>query len=258
MTTTVYDAAVDAILDNYADAIEGGNAYRGSGTVYNGVAGYSSPDELAGDTVTATGNGTTTTVVSTTIDATSAAEKLVRERTPPMFLKCLTQVALTGNVGYARKITAFNGVSTYTVAPGFANATASGDTFELLEGFKRAPASQDIMGSGAGFDRFFELALLPGSLVDMLGSGRKRYRGELELSVRFEKRGNQRAAKNRALASMQWIRSVIDRGELRDGTYVDGIIMQEAAPTLLQVDDQTKYIAVDRYPIEYRLTATYG
>jgi hypothetical protein len=260
VTTTVYDNPIGSILDNYADAIEGGNAYRGSGTAYTGIAGYRSFDPFMGETVTSSGNGTTTTVVSTTLAAGDAL-KLVHETSPPVFLLSKTQAALTGNVGAARRITAHNGTSTFTVAPAFPEATASTDTFQLREGFKRSPNTIDLEADDsakAGWDRYFQLSAAAGSRLDYSGNGRYLFETELHLRLRLRKAAARREVLASALENMALLATVLSDGNLRDsdGTgYTQVLSAPDGTPETL-ADDDHKVVLLARYRLVYRVTST--
>ena len=119
---TILTETIGGILDNFADAIEGGNSYRGSGTAYKGIPSTRSPDWRLSTGENATGGSTTTAVIGG-IAATTAAQ-LVRTDAAPYFLLCTAQNSGTGNTGAARKITDYDGTDTFTVAPAFAEAVS--------------------------------------------------------------------------------------------------------------------------------------
>ena len=184
---SILTQAVGAILDNYADVIEGGNSYN-SGTSYKGIPGTQSHDRAIDEvgTVTASGNGTTTTI--TYANSLADTARYYRADGPPFFLRCTSSAGAgsADNADGARKVSNWSATTITTAA--WPDGTLSGDAFVMMEGFKRAPDSFDIESDGpdTGFDRFFHLRLVPGALLPWSGANTKTYRGILELRLRIE------------------------------------------------------------------------
>jgi hypothetical protein len=258
--STAYDTATGGILDNYADAIEGGNSYRGSGTAYKGIAGSSSLHDLAGTSIVCTsGAASKTTFVSTTI-ADAIAEQLVRTDTPPMFLLCASQDSGTGNTGGARKIASFTAsTDTYAVAPAFAENIQTNDAFTVREGFRRLPDNVDIededTGIAAGWDRAFSLHMTPGLRQGWFGNSVYQFRSQLEIRVRFLKAHRQQNAIAAALENIGLFRVILPRSDLRS-SGVQELSPFEAEPEIL-TDDAYKIVVADRYDLTYRVEAAY-
>lgn len=255
---TAVQSALSAILDNYADVIEGGNAYRGSGTGYHGIPGSGGDHELEAAAVTASG-GSASTVVTASLSAAQAAQ-LVRTTTRPFFLLCATQAAGTGNTGAARRIASHDGASTFTMTTDFAEAVQSGDTFTVREGLKRAPDDQEMeAGDGrapAGYDRFFELSALPGTRLPIFGSGREFFTTELTVRLRILKHAKSRQTKARAYDDLWRLASVMCRGAHRDGTNVQVLHAQESSVEIVE-DDINRLVAELSLTMVYRVAADY-
>lgn len=254
---TMLQEAIGSILDNYADAIEGGNAYRGSGTAYSGICGAYSHSEHE-DFGLSPISGSTTTIVGTALTADIGAA-IVRTDAPPFFVLCTSQAALTQNTGAARKITAYDsGTNTLTVSPAFNDAVAGGDIFAVKEGFKRAPDNVDINDDEAtgAFDRFFRFTMLPGTLAPWFGNSVEQYDSTLEIQLRIMKRARDRNATASALENVLRFRSILTRGEHRDGTYTQRLSAQSNAPTVLD-EDAERVIVSDKYAITYRIASDF-
>jgi hypothetical protein len=243
-------SSVGAVLDNYADAIEGGNERRGSGSLYPGIPGVLSHDELAGTEVTATG-GTVGEVVCAL--AADLAARLVREDGPSLFLECTSGT----NAGIARRILAHDGDDTFTVQD-FPDAVQGGDVFAVSEGFRRMPdnietMSEDTDGRGGGFDRHFRLALMPGRMLDWYGDGVQLFESQLEVVLRFAKRGADTLTRERALVNALRIRSHLVSGELRDGTYTQSVVAIGGAP---RIDDRGDHVEItDELRLVYKVNS---
>lgn len=255
--------AIGSILDNFSDAVEGGNAYRSSGDKYWGIPSLRSHDDrlFTGKTSTF---GTKTTVAIPTVTAADGA-RLVREDAAPFFLLCTAQASGTGNTGAARKITTHT-VATFVVETDFAETVANGDTFSALEGFKRM---QDITDHEAedtaevgGHDRAFSFDMHPGRQLDRGGDGTETWESELRMKLRILKKGREQTARKSALENAQNIASILTgvtaRGEgaldLR-GDYTESLTAMDREPTIEQ--DSTKVVATVRFKITYRFDAVY-
>lgn len=248
---------IGTILDNYADVIEGGTAYRGSGTAYDGIPGTRSPSKSisAGET---TAGGSGTTVQITTITAAVGAE-LARAEGPPFFLLCTAQASGTSNVGAARKISSHDGTDTFTVATAFPVAVASGDTFSVVEGFLRMPDAFDIesedTGSTGGWDRVFHLSMLPGTRLSWYGNGTETYESELEVRIRILKRSRARQSTASALENSYTIRSAMSKPTHR-GDYTQLIDAEAGKPEVL-ANDNEKIVILDKLRCVYQTEASF-
>lgn len=252
--TLLSQSAVGAILNHYADVIEGGNAYAG-GTSYIGVPGVYSHHELAdpdlsSNTLTAA-SGSTTTVVTTTLGASLLA-RLVRSDAAPFFLLSLTQASLTRNVNTARRITAHDG-STQLTVDAFDEAVAATDTFQILEGFKRMPdfASGGPNDEPGAYDRGFRLRMSPGVDAGVFGSGIKDLRTNIRVMLRLRKTREHIDLEASAMENMNRIRIALAAGGNRDGTYVQSVTVPDSEPT---IDETASHITVtDALPLVYRI-----
>lgn len=254
--STVLEDALGAILDNVADAIEGGYAYRGSGDAYAGIPGTQSHDERAGATITAdTGASTTSIPAKNANDALFAS--MSRTDGPPFFL-----LGTSGdNDGWARKITGYTAATnTFAVGKAFGAAPAENATFTVLEGFKRAPDNWDLDGEGnaaeASWDRFFSVSAMPGVRASWYGNGVQQFETQLEVRLRILKRNRARKAASSALENVARFRMVLTRGDHRDGTYTQLLDASASAPEVV-VDDKHKVIVADRYRLVYRATSNF-
>ncbi len=261
---SLHDQALEVILRNYADVIEGGNAYRGSGTSWRGIPGdYSNDDGLrnAHDTpLTAEPGGSTTTVVvasSRSWDST----RWVKEETAGFFLVGLTGTA--ANVGAARRITGWNDTTkTFTVDAFPASVTAA-DTFEVRQGFKRVPNQEDPERlGGVAFDRGFWLRAVPGRRMDLAGAGVSNYRTEMVLSLRLLKYGRMHDANEAILSNLSILREALTMAgaygvpDHRDGTYTRALLAPEEEPAI--VEDKDRILATDRFPLIYRVNNAFA
>jgi hypothetical protein len=255
----VSSQAIGYILDNYADVIEGGTTWRGSGTSYAGIPGTQSNDSFLRDytTITATAAGSTTAIVASAVDA--ASERWERGNTAGFFLRCDT--GADGSTDYARRITAWNNTTKTFTVDAFPVAPGDAATFTPLQGFKRLPNGIDIEASGtamqSGFDRYFDLSLISTAQRDMNGGGYETHDGELVVRVRFLKYSQLHKIRESAAENMAILRSVIQRGDHRDGTYVRAIRPPESAPEVV-TDDAEKLVLAQRFPITYRIVRTFG
>lgn len=150
------DAPIEVIINNIADIIEGGNAYRGSGTAYIGLATVQpSRRSSAYPTVTATTNGTTTTVIDTV--RTEPSSFWVRTRGVPLYLYCSS--GTSGNLYRWRKITGWNATTATFTTSAWPVATASGDVFAIRDGFKYVQSDIDLFEEAGDQDRVFDVII---------------------------------------------------------------------------------------------------
>ena len=252
--------AIGGILDNYADAIEGGSAYRGSGTSYRGMPGSRSQDEgLKGGTdtpVTASNNGTTTTMLYAGGDWPSS--RWVKADTPGFFLICTSGTA--ANVKAARRITGWDNTTKTFTADAFPDSTSNGDVFTIAQGFKRHPDITDIdseeSGAADSYDRVFSLTMTPGIRVPMYGAGLHTNRAAIEVRLRILKRGHSRQAKASILENAMLIREALSN-PIHRGDFTQIVEAESSEPTI-EIDDTLKFVMVDRLRIDYRVEASFN
>jgi len=254
--TTILEATPSSILDLIADVIEGGNAYA-SGTSYPGIPGLHSVLENVPTTLTADSNGTTTTVVADDLSDTEA-DRLVRSSdAPPIFLMCASGTAL--NKGRARKLASYSS-GTYTTAA-FAAATASADTFTVLEGFKRAPDTAELRDDIAGHDRNFYIAAIPGERLPLYGNESHQYSATLEITWRFLRYGRDRTVKDSLLDNLTRIRTILTRpsqaGGAAGNATLHALFAEGSEPEIL-VDDEMKVVVADRYQMQYSVPSDFS
>jgi hypothetical protein len=252
---------VGAILDHYADVIEGGNAYNG-GTAYYGIPGRYSNTQWLRDgtysTLTSGGNGTTTTIVmaNTTVHP---ANRWVRDKLPSYYALC-TSATNAANTNKARRITAWT-ANTYTfTVQAFDAATQEADEFDVLEGFKRVPNGLDINdadeGQAAGYDRFFDLELMPIRALGWYGAGQQTWEGTLTVVLRLLKHARVRDWRRSFVENLTIIGNVMSSNqsgqEHRDSTYVRTLEPPQGAPEV-RVNDRAKIVAALDLRIRYRV-----
>lgn len=256
--TTLLTESTGIILDNFADAIEGGNTHRGSGTAYKGVPGT----RTWHDWVKANGTGlavdagvsSTTAIKITGVPAAQAAT-MVRVSGPPFFLLATT-AATAGVTGAARKIASHTGVTFTTAA--FPGVVLAADVMSIVEGFKRVPDGLDIEADGseespAGYDRFFRLSMLPGERVSWAGNGVSMYRAVLAVDLRILRRSRQHQCAESALENAGRIAYALTMGAHR-GTYVQ-VCEQATAPTPIK-DDINKVVVRSTFNVLYQLNTS--
>lgn len=254
--------SVGDILDNYADAIEGGNSYRGSGTSYGGIPGLESNDDGlrngSDGSITASANGTTTTIVYGS--GTWATSRWVKSETPSFYAVC-TSAANEDNEGAARKITNWAlGTTTFTTIA-FPSATTSGDVFTVLQGFKRLPNTVDIENEetevGSGWDRFFRLDMLPGEPTEFYGSGVRNYSSVMNVRLRLLKYGRDRDARDSVLANLRILRDgIVDSSHTGGSTLIRAAIPENGTEDIL-TDDANKVVGQIGVRVYYRVSTTF-
>jgi len=255
---TVLTESIGDILDNFADAIEGGKDYRGGfAAAYKGVPSAQSMDYRESATNSLATAGSTTTATMGDI-AASAGLRAVRSDAAPFFLLCVSQASGSGNTGAARKITSHNGVDTFVVAPAFPEAVANGDRLAIVEGFKRMRDVTDIEaedGIAGGLDRTFSLRLVPGRRLPWYGNGYETFESTMELTIRLLKKGRERTARKSALENIQQMRTILTRLDVR-GNYVQLVDVLSTLPETVE-DTADKVVIKDKYRVVYRLSAAY-
>jgi hypothetical protein len=257
---TILNQAVGDIIENYADVIEGGNSYRGSGTVYRGIPGNYPNDSNLRD-----GTDTPLTVVGTTVSTTTfdvtghswEQARWVKTQSPGFWALCNTAGS---NFGQARKITGYNNTTkVFTVAPAFSAAPSANDSMVILQGFKRIPNSIDIEDDHVklvdGYDRRFHLKMGPGKPTAYSGTGARTYRTELQLRLRLTKKDRVHDTEASLLDNLAALSSPIETGanpDHRDGTYTRAIWVEEEPETLK--DDQYKIVVSQKFVLVYRIS----
>lgn len=252
--------AVGAILDHYADVIEGGNGWN-SGTVYYGIPGrYSNTQWIrdgSGDSLTAAA-----TVDSATLEVaatTYASNRWVRANQPSYYVLC-TSATQAANVNKARRITAWDDPNDQFTVQAFPAAITDADEFTVLEGFKRIPNTVDINdeeeGQPAGYDRFFDLELHPVRALDWYGSGVQTWEGRLVVVLRLLKHARVHDWRSSFVENLTILGNAIASSqsgqEHRDGTYVRTLEPPLEAPEV-RVDDRAKIVAALELRIRYRV-----
>lgn len=265
MTTTILNQAPAAILSNYADVIEGGNAYRGSGDDYAGIPTLQSKDRAIDEigTLTPTLGGNTTTLYAPTSLTAAQVATYVRTDIPPVFILCTSNgEAEDRNVGAARKVTGWTagGAEDDIITFGekaWPVSTNGSDTYVARIGYKRVPDIYDIEADGPerGWDRTFQLRLFPGNQLDLNGNGTRWFAAELEVRLRFEKHRRERLALDSLLENLTILRSVIPQGDNRDATFVQSIDARTTEPEI--VEDSDKVVITDRYDMTYRVQSKF-
>lgn len=256
MTTGSYsDQEVGDILAHFADVIEGGNAYRGGGTACNGIPGTDAVGDELPMAITATANGTTTTVTDssrTWVDS----DRWSKTDMLPHYLVC-SSATNTANVGVGRKISAWTLATKKFTTAAFPSATTLGDTFDIRQGFRRIRDGVDIEADDEsvpdGYDRVFQLDVGPGRFEPVHGRGVDRFRGELVLRLRLLKRHRLHTSRARALSNIARLRTLVPRPEHLDGTYVRALWSED--PPVFVTDDPKKLVVEVRFVMIYAINA---
>jgi len=264
---TVLQNTIGSILDNYADAIEGGNTYRGSGTKYRGIPGTYSNDSgiRSGDDTPLTATGATANTAFAVASTYSwDSNRWVKTEGPPMFALC-TSATNAQNVGAARRVSAYdNSTQTFTFS-GYVSWPANmsvDDVFAMREGFKRLPNNIDIEADDNeftnGFDRTFKLTAMPGERLDWYGDGYQSFKTTLELRLRFLKYAREWDVVAAALENLSIIRSILttNKYDLR-GDYVVALIADKGNSPEVSKEDKDKVVVLDKYDLIYSYDATY-
>jgi hypothetical protein len=263
--STVLNQAVGTIADNYSDVIEGGNTWRGSGTAYRGIPGnYSNDPQLRDGTdtpLTVIGTSVSTTTFDVANTYTWTSDRWVKTSAPSYWALCDTAGS---NYGQARKISGYN-ASTYvfTVGSAFDATPSTDDSMIILQGFKRLPDDVDIdhddNETPGGFDRSFQIEILPGKPLEYSGRGVLTFETEMELRLRLAKYGRRHDWKAAALENLAILMAGIERGgrgseqDHRDGTYTRAL-WAESSPQILK-DDKYKVLGLLRWTLIYRIDA---
>lgn len=255
---TVLNQAVGAILANYADVIEGGNSYRGSGTAHRGIpgtrpyddglaTGADTPLDVVGDSVS-----TTTFDVAATYDWPSS--RWVPEAGPAFW--AMQNTGSSAAYEEARKVSGWNNATKLFTVSAFSAAPAAADSMVMLQGFKRIPNQTDIGVFTNGFDRYFHLRMSPGADEDRSGRGVRTKRTKLDLRMRFLKRGREHDAVVSAFENLAIVTAALESShspDHRDGTYTRALWAAE--PPTEETNDDVKIIVMQRFEIIYQIAA---
>lgn len=262
---SVLKQPIGDILDNYADVIEGGTSWRGSGTAYLGI-----PGRYSNDTDIRSGADSPLTAASASANATTVvvantysweASRWGKDETPAYWLLCTASNGSGApNLDRARKVASYApSTFTFTVAA-FPGNPAQNDTFDVLQGFKRLPNGIDIeaddVGVAHGFDRFFHLSAGAGEQLEWHGSGVATFKTTLELRLRLLAYGRLHDVEASAFENMALLRSAMCWGNHRDGTYTRGLIPYGGTAEIIKMDSH-KVVIRDRYSLIYRVNADF-
>jgi len=254
-----------AIMNHYADVIEGGNVYN-SGTSYAGVPGSRSNDprlRVEGEgTITADGAGTTSYIADSTRDWPSDywgptdGSVVAHSR----FFTVCTAATNAANVGAARRIESWDNTNKrLTASTVWPAATSSGDTFTVLQGFRRAPNGIDIEdeeGSGTGYDRLFRLDMLPGEPTEFYGKGMRSYRTTVNLRLRLLKYNRDRDIRDSVFENLRILRdALVDQTHI-ESSYVRALVPEDGDEEVL-VDDKHKVVGRLGLRLYYRINTTF-
>lgn len=259
---------IGAIIDNYADVIEGRASYRGSGTEYAGVPGVGSNlDGLineTGNSVTAASDGSTTGFYATEslvgvglIGIDDGRANWNNWEGPRLYLLCTAS-----NGDGAPNLNAHRPIGNYTDSsksvlqlPAWDGAVKADDTFTILEGFKRLPDNAEVFDEGNAFDRYFHFELNPGQRSEWYGNGREHYTGTLTLYLRMQKRARMRRENSELAVNMNRIASALTRSEHR-GDYVKGVFHE--APWEPAFESDVMIVASQSFRIEYSIARAFN
>jgi hypothetical protein len=258
--------AIGAILDNYADVIEGGNAYN-SGTSYKGIPGTQTSDDQirngSDGSFATSGAGDTTTLAYAS--GNWPQTRWLKSNSPGYFA-----YDTNGNAsGEARRITDWDNTAKEFTTDAFSAAPGSGATISVYQGFKRIPNDIDILGDpeqsgfADGYDRYFDLSLRPTSTLDWYGNNTETWAGVLRLLLRFVKFAREHDHQARCAENLTIIASAmtIQAGpgtsiDHRDGTYTRALFAPEGEPEVI-VDDDSKIVMQIEFPIHYRINRSF-
>lgn len=247
--TALVSQSVGSVLDNYADVIEGGNAYRGAGDSYLGVPGLNPSDaKLARDgfdSIIVSSNGTPTTIPYASGDWRS--DEWVKERIPGFW-------AIDANDEH-RKITGWDNTLKKFTVNAFTTAPAQDDVILIQQGFKRMAEGESILEMAGGWDRQFELET-EGQGVDIgfSGAGVRSYEVPMVLRVRFLKYAHERLTHKRVLSNLKILGEALTMGIHRSGLVR---ALMNTAPGIVAEDDKEKVIVEQTFDLIYRISTTF-
>lgn len=262
--TVLLDTALASLLHNYADAIEGGNGWRGSGTAYKGIPGRYSNDPGLRD---ADATLTVSAAVSTTQFRVATPSQWRANRWTPDNCGAFWVLGATGTlVGKHRKLTAYaytaavvdppaDAYGTFTVGTAFGSAPQPADTFSVLQGFKRVPNGVDIEGDRGttdGYDRCFHLSANPGKVLNWYGSSVAVYETTLRLRLRLCKFSRLHDWTAAVMTNAAIIRQALVRREHYDGVYTMALSPLGGECVVIK-DDKDKVVVQDSYRLLYQV-----
>lgn len=258
MTASMFSQNLDGVLDNYADAVEGGNSWRGSGTAYKGIPGVGSVDAdvRAGLTLTVATAVSSTVFAVTPASPTWRADKWSTANGPAYWA-----VGASGTVvGQHRKITGYApATGRFTVAAAFSPAEVANDTLTVLQGFKRLPNGVDIEtdeSAPEGYDRYFHLSAIAGRPLRWHGSGHMTFETRLLLRLRLLKYGRLHDWTAMAMTNLAMLRAALVRREHYDGTYVRALTPLDGE-SAIAVNDKSKIVVQDSYRLVYGISQAF-
>jgi hypothetical protein len=255
--TVLLDSAIGAILDNYADVIEGSRFWREDGrSAYRGIPGlYSNdPDLRNNDTIESSA-----TVDASHIEISAPSTPYPPGKWSPVNGPAFWAVGKDGTlIGKHRKIIAWNaGTHQFTFDSEFDTVPQEGDTFTLRQGFKRVPSNIDIDRSpSGGFDRFFQLSATSGKVLRWSGNGLMTYQTELRLRLRILKCGRLHDAVASAMANLAIIRVALPRREHYEPQFTVMISPLDGGSSITKEDDE-KIVVTDTYRLIYRINQAF-
>ena len=164
-----------------------------------------------------------------------------------------------GSTQKARRITAWDNTGKEFTVDAFPVAPGDTAVFTVLQGFKRLPNNVDVFAEETevegSYDRYFDLALTPGKLLDWGGNGTHTYEGELTITLRLLKHGRLHDWRRSMLENITLLGtslpSTASGQEHRDGTYVRLLQPPDGPPSIRE--DTTKLVAALPLRITYRV-----
>lgn len=237
------DAPIEAVMNNIADIIEGGNAYRAAGTAYKGLATVQpSRRTSAYPTVTATAIGTTTTVIDTV--RTEPSNFWAKTKGVPLYLYCTS--GTSGNIYRWRKITGWNATTGTFTTSAWPGATAASDVFAIREGFKYVQSDIDIFDEAGDQDRVFDVIIGgAGQTIQSLqrfGEAHIEYQIGVTVRVRYDVQDRAHRTNQRIHEDVILIVNALTDGNNRDATVVIDLCTF-LGHNISQVQDQDSVIS---------------
>jgi hypothetical protein len=258
---SIFTQGIGSIFDHYSRAIEGDQS--GSYPTLLGipsVRGFEAVEDVTLTAIAGTGFDVIVTTLSSVPDVLT--NYAIRADSPPIFAKVAT--SSTAVVGSARRLesTAIYQVASrlFYVLPTWSQgstAPSTGTTFTIHRGFKRAPDTVDLEAeSASGFDRFFEWRADSGKRAPWYGNGVQQHETTARLRVRYEKRARRRTVIAAAMENALMLRTVLSRGDMRDGSYVQILDPMPDGPAVA-VETEQMLIVEDRFRLVYRVDSTF-
>ncbi len=255
--TALVSQGLAAVFHTLADAIEGGNTWRGSGTAFKGIPGqYSNDLQLAAESPLTVGAAVSTTQFK--VAKRWSPNRLITNNGPAWWV-------LNAAGEHRKLIAAANSTilpateaTTFTVGTAFTAAPAPTDTLTLLQGFKRLPNGVDIEadeGAAEGFDRTFHLAAETGQRTPWGGSGAWLFSTKLRLRVRFCKFSRLHDWTAAAMTNMAILRAGLARTIHYETTYMRALLPDGEIRVVR--DDANKLVAEDTFTLFYRLDTSF-